>query len=101
MEHSLSSRGLKDLEKVSDFYKGLYGDDKAKKIIVGFFDFVDILVSKNDFTKIGAIDEQFDHHTLEYRRVFYHYLRITYRITKNHILIVRVFDARQNPKKNL
>jgi plasmid stabilization system protein ParE len=73
MKYSLSSRGLKDLEKASHFYKELYGNHKAKGIIIGLFDFLDILVSKNDFTKIGSQDDQFSTHKLNYRKVFYKY----------------------------
>lgn len=101
MKYTFSRRGLKDLEKTSDFYKELYGDQKAKFIITGLFDFIDVLISQNDFSKIGSIDNQFVNHKLEYRKVFYRYLRITYRVGKEEILIVRIFDARQNPKKNL
>ncbi len=101
MNYSLSSRGLKDLQKTSEFYKELYGEHKAKFIIIGFFDFIDILVSENDFTKIGSIDNQFVSHQFNYRKIFYQYLRVTYRVADDNIFIVRIFDARQNPKKNL
>ena len=53
-----------------------------------------------DFVNIGAVDDYFSHLKCKYRKIYEHYCKITYREGKNKIYINRVFDMRQNPKKN-
>jgi plasmid stabilization system protein ParE len=96
-----TSRADKDLKVIKAFYDELYGTEKSLDIVKGLILHLKILVSEKDFSQIGSLDHQFELYKLVYRKVFYHYLRITYRIGKESIFIVRVFDARQNPKKNL
>ena len=97
-----SKRAKKDLEKILFFNATLLGEDKAKKIVFKIFQRTLILENRMvDFKKIGIIDEDFLHLKNEYRKLTEKNYRITYREGKTKIFIVRVFDMRQNPKKNL
>ncbi|AZQ42956.1 type II toxin-antitoxin system RelE/ParE family toxin [Nonlabens ponticola] len=94
MNYRFSSRGLKDLEKTSEFYIELYGEVTAKRIIVDIFDFISSLSMNEDIHKIGVIDPQFENHQFEYRKVFFRYLKINYRVSRSTLFIMRVFDSR-------
>ncbi len=54
-----------------------------------------------DISKSGSIDQVFSHLKHTYRKLNHHHCKITYRVGKSKIYIVRVFDTRQDPKKNL
>lgn len=70
-------------------------------IIYKIFNRIQILESSDiDLHKIGAIDESFSKLKRTYRKLILDYYKITYREGKTKIFIVRVFDTRQNPKKN-
>lgn len=97
----LTSRALKDLQKIRGFNDMLYGVPKSKEIINTIFKTIEILERPDfNFTEIGSIDEEFVHLKYEYRKLIENHYKITYRKTKNKIYVVRVFDTRQNPKKN-
>ena len=96
-----TNRAIKDLKKVREFYVKIYGLEKAQTYIQQIFDATKILENPNhDFVQIGAVDEYFSHLKYEYRKIYEHYCKITYREGKDKIYINRVFDMRQNPKKN-
>lgn len=97
-----SGRATKDLKKITDFYINLYGLSKTKGIITEIRKTTEILEKQDvDTSKIGAIDEAFSHLKYEYRKLLKHHCKITYREGENNFFVVRVFDMRQNPKKNL
>ncbi len=97
-----TTRATKDLYRITKFYATLYGLDKARKIATEIRATTEILENpKVDFKAIGAIDETFTHLKYIYRKLITHYCKITYREGKNYTYIVRVFDTRQNLKKNL
>lgn len=96
-----TSRAENDLRSTKLFYDELYGRERSLEILNGLISHLQILVSEHDFSELGSVDSQFRHHKFVYRKLFYHYLRISYKVGKESIFIVRVFDARQNPKKNL
>lgn len=97
----LTSRALKDLQKIRVFNDTLYGVPKSKEIINTLFEIMEILENPDfDFTKIGGIDNDFAHLKYEYRKLIDSHYKITYRKAKNKIYVVRVFDTRQNPNKN-
>ena len=97
----LTSRAIKDLQKVKSFNVELHGKAKAQKIIDTIFERLEILENpKHDFSKIGSVDEDFAYLKHEYRKLIEHHCKITYREGKTKIYVVRVFDTRQNPKKN-
>ena len=96
-----TSRATKDLEKITLFYIELYGYAKARKIASELRQTTDILEYKDiDTSKIGAIDETFEHLKRNYRKLLNHHCKITYREGKTKFYIVRVFDTRQHPDKN-
>ena len=62
----LTSRALKDLQKIRGFNDVLYGVPKSKEIINTIFKTIEILETPDfDFTEIGSIDEDFVHKILE------------------------------------
>lgn len=98
---SWTNRAIKDLKKVREFYIELYGLEKAKQYTQQIYDATKILENPDyDFVNIGAVDDYFSHLKHEYRKIYEHYCKITYREGKDKIYINRVFDMRQNPKKN-
>jgi plasmid stabilization system protein ParE len=96
-----TTRATKDLEKITKFYKGLYGSAKALIYATELRQSTDILESEAaDLSQIGAIDETFIHLKHDYRKLIKGDIKITYRIGKTKVYIVRVFDTRQHPNKN-
>jgi hypothetical protein len=66
----LTSRALKDLQKIRGFNDVLYGIPKSKEIINTVFKTIEILeIPDFDFTEIGSIDEDFVHLKYEYRKL--------------------------------
>ena len=98
----LTKRALRDLAKTKQFYKDLYGEQKTEKIIDTIFERLAVLEDPEiDLTAVGSYDLEFKHLKREYRKINVEHCKITYRIGKLKIYVVRVFDTRQNPKKNL
>ena len=96
-----TTRATKDLEKITRFYIELYGNSKAKTLATNIRLKTTILEREDiDTSKIGAIDEAFKHLKHNYRKLLTKHCKITYRIGKTKIYIVRVFDTRQHPNKN-
>ena len=80
----------------------LYGAIKALEIATNLRKSTEILEStKIDVTEYGQADETFSHLKHQYRYLVSNHCKLTYRVGKNKIYIVRVFDTRQNPSKNL
>ncbi len=97
----LTSRAIKDLKKIKSFNLDLYGIVRAQEIIDAIFELLETLENPNyNFTDIGEVDKDFDHLKYSYRKLIQHHCKITYRIGKTKIYVVRFFDTRQNPKKN-
>lgn len=94
-----TTRAVKDLEKTTRFNVVLYGFKKAIEIALEIQENTKVLES-SDFSKIGAVDDDFVHLAREYRKLIHHHCKITYREGKTKIYINRVFDTRQNPNKN-
>lgn len=95
-----TSRAVKDLRKIYNFYTEQIGENKSIDIIQSLLNKVDIL-SDPKFVKIGAEDEQFNHLKRTYKKLIEQNVKITYRIGESSIVYInRVFDMRQNPNKN-
>lgn len=96
-----TKRALSDLRKAYVFNTEIYGEEKS-------FAIVQRIISKIEFLKdprfegIGVIDEDFHHLNYEYRKLTIGYLKVNYRISfdTTKVYINRIFDTRQNPKKN-
>ncbi len=85
------------------FRKGnsIYGIKKAKEIALRIQKRTEILESTEyNFSEIGAVDEDFVHLRHNYRKLIERHWKITYREGKTKIYISRIFDTRQDPKKN-
>lgn len=96
-----TKRAIKDLENITKFNLKLYDSTKAIEITTNLRKSTDILESLEiDVTEYGQIDDSFLHLKHEYRRLISNHCKITYRIGKSKIYIVRVFDTRQHPYKN-
>ena len=97
----LTNRAIKDLLKINKFNTEFYGEKIAVEIVDKLFDYLSVLESPDcDFTKIGSKDEAFLHLKKKYRKLIFNTIKITYREGKTNIYVVRIFDTRQNPKKN-
>jgi len=96
-----TSRAVKDLHKVYDFYSEQIGEVNAFELIQLLLSKVDVL-SDERFVKMGTIDEEFKHLKKQYKKLIEKNIKITYRpsLTKPVVYINRVFDTRQNPAKN-
>ncbi|MRT15616.1 type II toxin-antitoxin system RelE/ParE family toxin [Vitellibacter sp. q18] len=98
----LTNRALKDIVKIRKFNNELYGEKIANDIVDNLFEYLEILENPEyDFAKIGAIDEAFSHRKQNYRKLIVNTVKITYRVGKTKIYVVRIFDTRQNPAKNI
>ncbi len=74
---ALTSRAIKDINKIKSFNTELYGLDKAQEIIDTIFKRLAILETPDiDFTKIGAIDTDFSHLKHAYRKLIEHHYKI-------------------------
>lgn len=97
-----TKRATKDLHKTIEFYIELYGKDKAREIATELRQKTESLERTDvDLSTTGSIDKTFSYLKYTYRKLIHHHCKITYRVGKSKIYIVRVFDTRQNPKKNL
>ena len=97
----LTLRAIKDLEKAKSFYTLQYGKDKVEEIIDAVFKHLEILENPdNKFSEIGEVDTAFSRLKSEYRKLIKGHFKLTYREGKSKIYVVRIFDARQDPKKN-
>ncbi|MGO3182491.1 MAG: type II toxin-antitoxin system RelE/ParE family toxin [Aequorivita sp.] len=95
-------RANKDLKKIFAFNKVIYDVEMAKEIAHKIRERTLILENPEyNFEQIGSIDESFSHLKFTYRKLIEGYCKITYRVGKSKIYIVRVFDTRQHPSKNL
>ena len=98
---NLTTRALKDVNKIFKFNSKSYGETKATVIEDGIFNRIQVLENPDfDFSKIGKIDESFNHLKREYRKLLFEHYKITYREGSSKIYVVRIFDLRQHPKKN-
>ena len=97
----LTSRALRDFDKIFRFNLKFYGVKKATDIENGIFNRLQVLENPDfDFSKIGKIDESFNHLKREYRKLLFEHYKITYREGSSKIYVVRIFDLRQHPSKN-
>jgi hypothetical protein len=96
-----TKRALSDLRKAYDFNSDIYGEEKSFAIVQRIISKIELLKDQR-FDGIGAIDEDFQHLNYEYRKLTVGYLKVNYRIGFDNakVYVNRIFDTRQNPKKN-
>lgn len=100
-EINWTTRATKDLRKIYNFNIGVLGEEKAFELVLLLLEMVDMLSDKR-LVKMGAVDEEFRHLKRGYKKLIEGDVKITYRIstTKPTVYINRVFDTRQDPRKN-
>lgn len=97
-----SRRSLNDLKKAYDFYALNSNENVAYIIVQNILEKISLLEEADfDYSYTGSIDEAFSHLKYSYRKLIEGHYKITYRIGKTKIFIVRIFDTRQNPNKNI
>lgn len=96
-----TQRALADFNKINNFNEQLFGNEKSFEITESIVQKILLLVNPAfDYTTIGSSDEAFAEYKREYRKLIESHYKITYRIGKSKIYIIRIFDTRQNPRKN-
>lgn len=90
-----ANRALKDLEIISDYYTKI-SIKTSNKIINGILKRTRQLES---FPESGQIYESLQAVKFIYRRIIENNYLIIYRIEKNIIHIIAIFDSRQEPAK--
>lgn len=98
MKHHIvwSDKAVRALELIHAFI-ALDSEIAAKKVIAGIVASVDHLIS---FPLAGSIEPRLEKLYYEYRYVVYRHYKVIYRLESDAtIIIVLVFDTRQNPTK--
>ena len=90
-----SARSLKDLDQAHDLLaeKSLKASSKTVETVL------QRVIQLEQFPESGPIEPSLAHRKQEHRYLVSGHHKIVYRIEKQQILIVRVFDTRQNPEK--
>jgi plasmid stabilization system protein ParE len=91
-----TNTAIESLEKIFDFYKTKASLEIAQNIIRSI---VDRTILLEDNPEIGPIEELLKGRKNEYRYLVISNYKIIYWISEKHIMIVTVFDCRQNPIK--
>lgn len=96
-----TKRALNDLRKAYDFNTEIYGEEKSFAIVQRIISRIELLKDQR-FTEIGLVDEDFQYLKFEYRKLTFGHLKVNYRVDFDNtkVYINRIFDTRQNPKKN-
>jgi len=91
-----SDSAVEDLQHIHDFIAN-YSKPRAGRIVDRIFERITILES--GFVRIGQVEELLSDREFEYRYLVEDYYKIIYRIVRDKIEIVKIFDVRQNPEK--
>ena len=92
-------RAEADIRKSYIFNLDSLGEKRAWEIARDIYHFSEQILSKEYLSKVR--DQQFAHMEKEYFKLFRGNYRITYRIEGDIRFVIRVFDMRQHPDKNL
>jgi len=88
-----SGKAEKKLQSIVDYLETNWGLNSASKFVKSVSEFIDVL---SDFPEIGTVE----HAELNIRGfVVVKQVTIFYQIRKNKIVILNLYDNRQNPKK--
>lgn len=87
---------LADTKTIYEFYKSEVSLRVAKGLKSKIFSSVKNLQKQ---TRKGQIEELLLHKKEEYRYLVTGHYKVIYKITKEEIYIMKVFDCRRNPKK--
>ena len=86
-----SGRAKANLRKIYNFYAGK-NLNSADKIISG-------IVFTAEQLQINILYQREENLLAEHRRVIFKHFKIIYKISDKNILILQIFDSRQNPEK--
>ena len=79
----------------------LLGFEKSKSVTYDKIKCIEILENPEyDFSKIASVDSEFAHLKRNYIKLIHRYYKINYRERNDKIYSSRIFNTRQNPKKN-
>lgn len=90
-----SSRSLNDLDRAHD----LLSEQSLKAANQTVETILERVIQLEQFPESGQVELSLAHRKKEHRYLVSGHHKIIYRIEKRKILIVRVFDTRQNPSK--
>jgi len=90
-----SARSLKDLDRAHDLLieKSLKAANQTVESVL------ERVTQLEQFPESGAVEPSLSHRKKEHRYLVSGHHKIIYRIEKQTVFIVRVFDTRQNPQK--
>lgn len=94
-----TDRAKADLHKVYEFNCDVMPEPKAWGIVVQLSDFTEKNLKER--IDVGMPDFQFAHLGYDYKKLIEPPYKITYRIEGTVKYVLRVFDQRQHPDKNL
>lgn len=87
---------LDSLKEHYNYIKSKRGIESARKFRKKLFNKVGIL---KNYPRIGTEEKSLFYKDKEYRSLIESHLKIVYRVEENEILVIDVFDMRQNPDK--
>lgn len=90
-----SVRSLKDLDKAHD----LLSEDSLSSANRTVETVLERVGQLEKFPKSGPVEQSLAHRKKEHRYLVSGHHKIIYRIEKQKVFIIRVFDTRQNPEK--
>lgn len=90
-----SARSLKDLDKAHD----LLSEKSFQAANQTVENVLERVTQLETFPESGPIEPSLAHRNREHRYLVIGHHKIIYRLEKQQVLIVRVFDTRQNPEK--
>jgi len=91
-----SSRAEKDLMIIYDYY-AIISLQIAKSLVLGITRRVESL--KNGFVNIGQKEILLERKGFKYRYLVYRNYKIIYRVENNSIIVITIYDSRQDPEK--
>ncbi len=91
-----TDKALTQLEKIFDYYKVQASPEIAKKLIVSLIKGA-VILETNPLA--GMKEPLLAERAFEYRYIVKKSYKIIYRVDRNFIKIITVFDCRQNPEK--
>ena len=94
-----TDRAEKDLRKGYMFNIDALGEPKAWEIAQDVYNSTSEILSKDFIPKVA--DQQFSHLGREYFKIFRGHYKITFRAEGEVRYVLRVFDMRQHPDKNI
>ncbi len=84
------------LENIFEYYKEKVNSESSEKIVTSI---IDRTIQLESFPESGPLEPLLKTRSYKYRYLVEGNYKIIYRIEKNYVFVVSVFDCRQNPIK--